>query len=476
MWRLARGVLAMLALLATPALAAAADLGTLRIGVLKFGTVSWELDVIKAHGLDQREGFTLEVQPYAGNDAADVALAFCREAAGNCSRWRDGLGWLLYSNLYSYNAVEVEWSIERITFSVNNRKIGPVEVAIPKRLHNVHPKHFRFDLTTDDPLFWIGDAYQTLPIGKFVFMEGDGLHPIKVRHGHAWQCVWMSLFTSMGISGWAQFVERFGMPIPRIEYDSDSAIYGEYKQAMDDILNALGSGKGIKVPKNAGFDLSIVETPQGGRSSDPHSAFWDACKAAKTVRVLGSELGTVTGNVGTYEGPRTGATKYNLEEWDAARLAERSTHRRLRIGHLVEVRQRIEQPPATRRSHDGFVGVDYPGFSVAVGRRRHDLRLGGEGHRPGHHQRHSGDDGSHLGGDAEQLGALVRAAEVGGPRIDRRHVGAGSARAPRGVGMDRLDDLGPGCRVRVVLVAAGGFGDGHGWCLLGCMGHPVVTR
>ncbi|MFO1073936.1 MAG: ABC transporter substrate-binding protein [Geminicoccaceae bacterium] len=74
MWRLARGVLAMLALLATTALAAAADLGTLRIGVLKFGTVSWELDVIKAHGLDQREGFALEVQPYAGNDAADVAL------------------------------------------------------------------------------------------------------------------------------------------------------------------------------------------------------------------------------------------------------------------------------------------------------------------------------------------------------------------------------------------------------------------
>lgn len=52
----------------------AADLGTVRIGVLKFGTVNWELDVIKHHGLDAKEGFTLEVTGFASNDAADVAL------------------------------------------------------------------------------------------------------------------------------------------------------------------------------------------------------------------------------------------------------------------------------------------------------------------------------------------------------------------------------------------------------------------
>jgi NitT/TauT family transport system substrate-binding protein len=52
----------------------AADLGTIRIGVLKFGTVNWELDVIKQHELDAKEGFTLEVTEFAANDAADVAL------------------------------------------------------------------------------------------------------------------------------------------------------------------------------------------------------------------------------------------------------------------------------------------------------------------------------------------------------------------------------------------------------------------
>lgn len=48
--------------------------GTVRVGVLQFGTVSWELDVIKTHGLDKAEGIDLEVVPLAGKDATAVAL------------------------------------------------------------------------------------------------------------------------------------------------------------------------------------------------------------------------------------------------------------------------------------------------------------------------------------------------------------------------------------------------------------------
>ena len=73
MWRATRrGLMALAVLMALPA--QAADLGTIKVGVLKFGTVNWELDVIKANGLDAKEGFTLEVVPFGANDAADVAL------------------------------------------------------------------------------------------------------------------------------------------------------------------------------------------------------------------------------------------------------------------------------------------------------------------------------------------------------------------------------------------------------------------
>ncbi|WP_336488843.1 ABC transporter substrate-binding protein [Methylobacterium nigriterrae] len=47
---------------------------TIRIGVLPFGTASWEAAVIKARGLDAANGFTLETVKLAGNDAARIAF------------------------------------------------------------------------------------------------------------------------------------------------------------------------------------------------------------------------------------------------------------------------------------------------------------------------------------------------------------------------------------------------------------------
>jgi len=45
-----------------------------RIAVLKFGTVNWELDVIKTHGLDRQEGIDIQILELAGRDATSVAL------------------------------------------------------------------------------------------------------------------------------------------------------------------------------------------------------------------------------------------------------------------------------------------------------------------------------------------------------------------------------------------------------------------
>ena len=45
-----------------------------RVGVLKFGTVSWELDVMQTHGLATREGVDLQVVTLASTNATTVAL------------------------------------------------------------------------------------------------------------------------------------------------------------------------------------------------------------------------------------------------------------------------------------------------------------------------------------------------------------------------------------------------------------------
>lgn len=52
----------------------ALELPVVRVAVLQYGTVSWELDVIRAEGLDQQAGFRLEVMPVALNDAGNVAI------------------------------------------------------------------------------------------------------------------------------------------------------------------------------------------------------------------------------------------------------------------------------------------------------------------------------------------------------------------------------------------------------------------
>lgn len=63
-----------LSLLATLFLSSPASAGTVKIGVLKFGTVSWELDVIKRNGFDKAEGMDIETVSLATNNATTVAL------------------------------------------------------------------------------------------------------------------------------------------------------------------------------------------------------------------------------------------------------------------------------------------------------------------------------------------------------------------------------------------------------------------
>jgi NitT/TauT family transport system substrate-binding protein len=52
----------------------AADRPAVRVGVLKFGTVNWELDTIKSHKLDEAEGVDLRIVELASSQATQVAL------------------------------------------------------------------------------------------------------------------------------------------------------------------------------------------------------------------------------------------------------------------------------------------------------------------------------------------------------------------------------------------------------------------
>lgn len=65
-------VLTTLLLLASGAQALAAD--RIRVAVQRTGTLSWELDVIRAHGLDRKANLQIEALELAGTEAGKIAL------------------------------------------------------------------------------------------------------------------------------------------------------------------------------------------------------------------------------------------------------------------------------------------------------------------------------------------------------------------------------------------------------------------
>jgi NitT/TauT family transport system substrate-binding protein len=67
-------VVALLLVLSSAASAAAQTAAPVRVGVLKFGTVSWELDVMQTHGLAAREAVDPKVVSLASPGATSVSL------------------------------------------------------------------------------------------------------------------------------------------------------------------------------------------------------------------------------------------------------------------------------------------------------------------------------------------------------------------------------------------------------------------
>ena len=75
----------LLALVATPP--ASAETPTLKIAVLEFGTVNWELDTIDHYGLDNANGFEMDIRGVAGGSVGSgLAMRWWAAARGDDGR------------------------------------------------------------------------------------------------------------------------------------------------------------------------------------------------------------------------------------------------------------------------------------------------------------------------------------------------------------------------------------------------------
>jgi len=127
---LARGLLVGVSVLWTSA-AFAGEIPTLKVGVLKFGTVTWELDVIHLHELDKANGINLRVVDFASNQATKIALQ-AGEVDMIVSDWlwvtrqrAEGVDWTFipYSRAVGALVVPQDSTIQSL-IDLKGRKIG----------------------------------------------------------------------------------------------------------------------------------------------------------------------------------------------------------------------------------------------------------------------------------------------------------------------------------------------------------------
>lgn len=93
----------------------------IRVGILKFGSVSWQLDVIKRHGLNRAEGIRIEPLELASNQATLVALQ-----GGRVDTVVSDLFWVALQR-----SSGADWS-----FSPYSSALGAVEVAAESPLRS----------------------------------------------------------------------------------------------------------------------------------------------------------------------------------------------------------------------------------------------------------------------------------------------------------------------------------------------------
>ncbi|WP_102957845.1 ABC transporter substrate-binding protein [Mangrovicella endophytica] len=212
-----------------------------RVGVLKFGTVNWELDAMKRHGLDTKHGVEVEIIPFAGEDATDVALQ-----AGSVDMIVSD--WLWVSRLRTDG--------KRLTFAPYSSSVGSMMVPADSPLKSLGDLKNKRIGVAGGPLDknWLliqalarRDAKVDLAASNDIVYGAPPLLAEKAKSGEldAVLCFWnyAARLEAAGfrtlVSG-EQAAKAFGAtgPVASIGYVFDEAFAETHPQAVDGFLKA----------------------------------------------------------------------------------------------------------------------------------------------------------------------------------------------------------------------------------------------
>ena len=244
--------LSVLAVFANPA----AALEKIRVGVLEFGTVSWEMDTVQQHKLAEKAGVELEIVPVASADASTVALqGGAVDVIVNDWVWVNrqraaGQDYTLFPYSYSLGSVMVKADspIKTLT-DLKGKKLGIAGGANDKSwlLLRAYAKKQGLDLANDatiqfaappllNELVEKGELDAVLNFWNFAArLQANGMKPVITMQ---------QVIEGLGIKG----------DLPLVGWIVSEKWAGEHKAAVQGFLQASYEAKKILKTDNAEWE------------------------------------------------------------------------------------------------------------------------------------------------------------------------------------------------------------------------------
>lgn len=265
-------------------------------------------------------GKPLKVKPFNETPVAALLASFCEAVLYDLDGFDQDVEDLLTATGRGYSCSEITWAVRNVPVAMGDGERKTLEVLRPVGLDWVHPKHFQFEQTTDEPLLVLGSGLVRLPPGKFVFHASSGTGLIE-RRGYMQQCVWLHAIKQWSLRDWVVYSNLFGVPQILGKYTGDRDTLDAERGVYEAVLRDFGQGKPAIVSDE--FSIDVENPPVGGKSDDVFGALIGWSNAEMSKRVQGQTLTTEIGGQGSYAlGEVQADVKHAIVKSDARKLAQ----------------------------------------------------------------------------------------------------------------------------------------------------------
>lgn len=193
---------------------------------------------------------------------------------------------LLTCNRYGWGAAEIDWGLA----TIEGR-----QWIVPTWITPVPARRFRIVMDATSP----GSVDELRIYADVTRPNGDELRPGKwvvLRRAGAWlsrsglmrTAAWPAMAKRLGFRDWLVYSQRFGLPLPIVEYKADDADDDDLAVA-EEIIKKIGSDGGAVVPDSLKLDFHDA-TRGNAENSKAHGGLIAHCNAEMSKLVNGSTL------------------------------------------------------------------------------------------------------------------------------------------------------------------------------------------